>query len=627
MHELSWLPEPQADFNEKCSQLGDGSLSIGSLRALVNSKLSLNQSNRLFREINKLPPGELEKIKSEFSLFKLGLVSNSTVDLFIPSFFTSALRHGIFIEVITADFGQIIQEALDSDSLINQSGIDAVLLALDYRAFPFAANSVAMAAPGQGSADALEYLRTIRDGFHKNSGTVCILQTLVAPPFSLLGNMDAQLDGTLRKEIAEFNAGLILDTKASSDLLLDVGTMANMVGVYEWFDERQWYMSRVPMANKFIALYADHVSRLLAAMRGKSKKCLVLDLDNTLWGGVIGDDGLDGIRIGQGHPIGESFLAIQQYAKELNNLGVILAVCSKNEEEIALQAFKEHPDMLLKDSDFAVFVANWEDKASNIRFIAETLNIGLDSLVFVDDNPAEREIVRTIIPEVTVPELPKDASLIPRTLSAAGFFEMISFTADDAQRSKQYEENAQRRVEFHKAGGVDEYLKSLDMKITFSPFDTLGRKRITQLINKTNQFNLTTKRYTEKEVEAFELSPEHITIQVRLTDRFGDNGMISVMICLQEEDVITIDTWLMSCRVIKRRVEEAICDKLLDEAKDRKARYIRGIFRPTEKNKLVKEHYKALGFTEVESTSEYDVWELDIEQYTSKKPPIEVLGQ
>lgn len=625
MHELPWLPDSTDDFNEMCSRLGEGLLGSAEFKKLVTSNLSINQSNRLFREIKNLPIKPAEKLKSGFTLFKLGLVSNATIDLFVPSLFTSALRHGIFLEVVAADFGQIIQESLDPDSLINQAGLDAILLALDYRAYPLAANSLAIAASGQGSAEALEFIRTIRDGFQDNSGAICILQSLVAPPFSLLGNLDAQMDGMLRKEIAEFNLELISEIKSNSDLLLDVSTMANQVGVYNWFDERQWYLSRVPMANKFIPLYTEHVSRLLAAIRGKSKKCLVLDLDNTLWGGVIGDDGLDGIRIGQGHPIGESFLAIQQYAKELSNMGVILAVCSKNEEEIALQVFNEHPDMLLKRSDFAVFVANWEDKASNIRFIAETLNIGLDSLVFVDDNPAEREIVRTLVTDVAVPELPKDASLIPRTLSAAGYFEMISFTADDVQRNKQYAENAQRRVEFNKASGVDEYLQSLDMKISINAFDILGRKRITQLINKTNQFNLTTKRYTEKEVEAFELSPEHLTIQARLTDRFGDNGMICVLIGVQNEDVIMIDTWLMSCRVIKRKVEDMICDLLLDEARKRKVKYIRGVYCPTDKNKLVKEHYKKLGFKELESCEEHDLWELEVEQYTYKKPPIGML--
>jgi len=625
MHELPWLPSTLPDFNERCSHIADSENLIDEVRLLANCCISINQSNRLARAINKLTDENRNKLSGAFSPFKLGLVSNATMDLFVPSFIVSALRKGILLDVITADFGQIAQEAFDPESVLNRAKPDAVLLALDYRAYSFSANALAMSNADCDSQEALGFLKNVRNAFMQNSGVICITQTLASPPFALAGSFDLQKDGMIRKEIQKFNTGLIEDLNTTSDILMDVSSLANQVGANDWFDERQWYMSKVPIANRFIPLYADYLSRQIAALRGKNKKCLVLDLDNTLWGGVIGDDGLDGIKIGQGNPIGEAHLAIQQYAAELKKLGVILAVCSKNEPDIAREPFRKHPDMLLKEKDFAVFVANWEDKASNIREIANMLNIGLDSLVFVDDNPAEREIVRTLVPEVAVPELPQDPSLIPRTLSAAGYFDIINLTSDDIKRSAQYAENVQREQIRQKSGSVDAYLASLDMKIAFSEFDELGRKRITQLINKTNQFNLTTKRYTEVEVRHFEKSNDAYTMQARLVDRFGDNGMISVIICKDVDDCWEIDTWLMSCRVIKRRVEESMCDRLVDAARKKGITKLRGIYRPTEKNKLVKEHYKGLGFSLVNTEHDEDIWELNISDYKQKNPPISII--
>jgi FkbH-like protein len=546
------------------------------------------------------------------------------MDLMLPSMVTAALRIGIDLEVIAADFGQAAQEAFDPSSKLNQSNLDAVLLALDYRAYSFPVNKPGYSGENDAGLDAFDYLQQIRESFALNGKTICIVQTLACPPYDLSGNLDAQLDGLLRKSVNTFNSVLTENIKKSADVLFDVATLANAVGTYQWFDERQWYMSRVPMANSYIPLYADCLAKLLAAIRGKSKKCLVLDLDNTLWGGVIGDDGLEGIQIGQGHPVGESFLAIQQWAKSLKTLGIILAVCSKNDKVVALEAFQKHPGMLLKEDDFAVFIANWDDKASNIRKIAEILNIGMDAMVFVDDNPAEREIIRTMIPEISVPELPKDPSQFLRILCAARYFEKIDFTADDAQRNVQYAGNAQRQAMLQKAPNLTDYLISLEMKIHFAPFNETGRKRIVQLINKTNQFNLTTRRYTEADVMGFEKSDCYSTLQVHLQDKFGDNGMISVVICKNAGDCWEIDSWLMSCRVIKRRVEEAVCDTLVTIARSNGIEKIRGFYRPTEKNKLVRNHYQQLGFELISSNDSEDIWELEIERYQPMHPPIAI---
>ncbi|SER12240.1 HAD-superfamily phosphatase, subfamily IIIC/FkbH-like domain-containing protein [Nitrosomonas sp. Nm51] len=624
MYDLPWLLAPPDDFNERCAQLKYHKTPADEVHALAKYALSINQSNRLYQAIRKLNANTRSLLAHTLTPFKLGIVSNATMDLMIPSFVMAAIRNGVDLELITTDFGQVAQEAFDPDSKLNQSKPDAVLVALDYRAYPFFGDQSVASVQITPSEKALNYLQQIRESFKQKGGMICIVQTLACPPYEFSGNFDVQLDGILRKSLTEFNRALVDDIKNSPDVLLDVAAIVNMVGACHWFDDRQWYLSRVPMANTYVPLYAEYLTKLIAALRGKSKKCLVLDLDNTLWGGVIGDDGLEGIQIGQGHPVGESFLAVQQWAKTLKDLGVLLAVCSKNDKDIASEAFQRHSGMLLKKNDFAVFVANWEDKASNIRYIAETLNIGLDAIVFVDDNPAEREIIRTMLPEISVPELPKDPSQFLRILCAARYFEKIDFTDDDAQRNAQYSSNVRRQEIQKSAASLDDYLVSLEMHISFAPFDEFGRKRIVQLINKTNQFNLTTRRYTEAEVLQFENNEQSVTLQVHLQDKFGDNGMISVLICKVYKDRWEIETWLMSCRVIKRRVEDAVCDELVARARKSGVSRLRGFYRPTEKNGLVKEHYRRLGFECVGSSDTEDVWDLVVDRYQIKNPPIKV---
>jgi FkbH-like protein len=364
-------------------------------------------------------------------------------------------------------------------------------------------------------------------------------------------------------------------------------------------------MAKLAFDDTCAPLYAEHVARVLGALRGRSRKCLVLDLDNTLWGGVIGDDGLEGLKVGQGDPTGEAHLALQQYALALRARGIVLAVSSKNTDEIARSPFRRHPEMFLKEDHFAVFQANWNDKASNIRAIADELALGLDAMVFLDDNPAERGFVRQALPEVAVPEVPDDPAFFVETLAAAGYFESIAFSDEDRKRSDMYQDNA-RRVELKKqAGDLDAYLASLEMEIEFSSFDPIGRARITQLINKSNQFNLTTRRYTDAEVAAAEHDPDVFTLQVRLKDIFGDNGMISVIICrLEAPGVWAIDTWLMSCRVLGRKVEEMALREILIHAREANVETLIGTYRPSDRNALVREHYQKLGFAKVEERAD-----------------------
>jgi FkbH-like protein len=348
-----------------------------------------------------------------------------------------------------------------------------------------------------------------------------------------------------------------------------------------------------------------------------SYKCLVLDLDNTLWGGVIGDDGLEGIVLGQGNAVGESYVAFQQYAKALTQRGVVLAVCSKNDEANALAPFAQHPEMVLKRNDIAVFTANWQDKASNLRNIAEQLNLGLDSLVFADDNPAERALIRQELPMVAVPEMPEDPADYVETVAAAGYFETIAVTEEDRARAQQYQANAAREAAKSSATDMPAYLRSLEMKLLWRKFDRVGLARITQLLNKTNQFNLTTRRYTEAEVLAILQKPNTLTMQLRLTDRFGDNGIIGLLIGdLNSRKMLVMDTWLMSCRVLGRQVEEATLNVLAEQAKIMGADGIEGVYLPTKKNGMVRDHYQRLGFQQTDSDADGGThWRLPLDSF------------
>jgi FkbH-like protein len=384
-------------------------------------------------------------------------------------------------------------------------------------------------------------------------------------------------------------------------------------------------MAKLPFAQRCVPIYAEHCARLCGALLGKARKCLVLDLDNTLWGGVIGDDGIEGIVLGQGSAVGEAFLAVQQMAIDLRERGVVLAVSSKNNDNVARAVFKDHPDMLIREEHIAVFQANWKDKASNLEAIAQTLNIGIDALVLVDDNPAERAQVRQALPQVAVPELGDDPSLYPRHVFAAGYFEAVAFSAEDRQRAEQYQANAKRVSMQGQARDLKSYLKSLNMVMKVTPFDSVGRARISQLINKSNQFNLTTKRYTEAAVARLEGDADALTFQIRLSDAFGDNGMICVVILERHETDWEIDTWLMSCRVLGRQVEEATLNTIVAAAKQAGGRRLIGTYRPTDRNQMVADHYKKLGFSPVESREDRTtIWALDIASYEPKEVQIHI---
>lgn len=626
--ELEWLPRAPKDFSERLKSLASSDGPVGrELQLLASYSLELNQLTKLAKLIGKVRSEG--KSLDPLVPFRLAVLSNATIDLIVPAMVASAARRGIALEVIQPSYDQVAQEALTPDSKVNQSKPDAVLFGLDYHALPLRLSLGDAEASAATVRGVIGYLQTLRDGIKANSNAMCIFQTFAPPVEVLFGGLDRAVPGTMRNLIDSINRELAEFVLSSGDVLLDVAGIAETVGLATWHNTQQWNMAKFSVSDELVPLYADHAARVLAAIRGKSGKVLVLDLDNTVWGGVIGDDGLEGIKIAQGDAIGEAHLAVQRLALDLRQRGIVLAVSSKNTDEIARTPFEQHPEMLLKLDHIAVFQANWNDKASNIQAIAEELSLGLDSMVFLDDNPVERELVRRLLPQVAVPELPDDPSYYARTLTAGGYFETVTFANEDLKRAGFYQDNAKRASLQKQVGGLDAYLASLDMTITFQPFDATGRTRIVQLINKSNQYNLTTHRYTDPEVAAAENDLEVFTLQVRLADIFGDNGMISVVICRPGQPrVWEIDTWLMSCRVLGRKVEHMVLREILHHARAAGIYKLSGTYRPTDRNKLVIDHYAKLSFTRIaEDAAGLTQWELLVDSAGPEVAPMKVISQ
>lgn len=622
--DLPWLPVPPEDWSERCKALAPEAADAGDqLRQLASYRLDTSKSMALRRAMSRLR--KAGHGLAPLSGFKLGILSANTFDLVLDHLPAAAMRHGVALETVQLPYGMIMQPVLDPASQVYTSGLDAVLVAGDHRWL-----GLDTAVDGKAARSSVDQaLRQIEDllaMLRGNGGPPAIIQTLALPQSPLFGSLDAAVAGSVRSRIAQFNAEVAPLAQKHGAYAVDVAALAAHVGADDWFNPVQWAAYKLPFDAKVGGIYADWIGRVLGAIRGKSAKCLVLDLDNTLWGGVIGDDGMQGIVVGQGNARGEAHLAVQRAALELRGRGIFIAVASKNEDNIAREPFRSHPDMLLRETDIAVFQANWIDKASNLEAIARTLNIGLDSLVFLDDNPAERAQVRRSLPMVRVPELPEDPSWFAWMLNAGGWFEAVTFSAEDMERANMQAQDAQRAKVMTGARDLTEYLTALEMTASFAPFNEQGRQRITQLINKTNQFNLTTTRYTEAQVRAFEQDPSTFTLQVRLADRFGDLGMIAVVICKPLEggsSAWNIDSWLMSCRVLGREVEAATLDVICRHAAERGVKRLLGTYIPTDKNALVAQHYAKLGFTQTATGDRgRTVWEFDVTAYPGKTLPM-----
>jgi FkbH-like protein len=623
---MNWLPL-SADFRHglrSALETPDPATRVEKLAALAQYRLSFLETIQLERALGKVS-GETPG----FALVRLAILASAVVDQLVPAIRVAGLRRRLLIEVHIGQYGQYRQELLDEGSPLYPFNPQIVLFSLTARELvadaPLTATAAELEAMVRSRVDELRGLwRKARETL---KATV-IQQTFLNFADSLFGSYDRLVPGAPARLIANLNDRLSEAAEMDAVLLLDIARASDRDGLDVWFDVTRWLQAKLEIAPQAAPVYGDLLMRVIAAQRGLSKKCLVLDLDNVLWGGVIGDDGLEGIVLGEGSAAGEAHLALQRYAKQLRDRGVILAVCSKNDAATAQAAFYDHPEMVLKRSDIAAFIVNWEDKAANLEQIAAQLNIGLDSLVFVDDNPAERERIRQSLPMVAVPELPADAAQYVRCLSDAGYFEAITFTTEDRQRGEQYARNVSREAFAKSSQSLDDFLRALEMSVLSGPFQEVDFARIAQLINKTNQFNPTTRRHTIEDIRRFATDERYLTLQFRLLDRFGDNGLISAMVLCpttDRKDMFEIDTWVMSCRVFGRQLELEAMNIAVEAARQRDICAFLGAYIPTPRNGVVRELYPTLGFThvsEAEPTVGATQWLLHLPDYVTQQTHI-----
>jgi FkbH-like protein len=525
----------------------------------------------------------------------LGSTTTTQLAQFLDVFL---FAQNIDAEIYEAPYGLLRQEILDPESELYRFRPQFIFLATTRRDLgplppPSATPEEVQEAVERAASESLTLWQTA----HDRTGCQVIQNNFDTPPWRVFGNLESSHTAAPGSFIDQVNRKLARQAPRWVSIH-DLDGFAASVGRWNWGDERFFHLAKLPCAPEHLVPYAHNVAALISARLGRSRKCLVLDLDNTLWGGVIGDDGLAGIAIGQGDAVGEAYVAFQRYAQALSKRGVILAVCSKNEDANAREPFEKHPEMVLRLKDISCFIANWEDKAANIRRIARELNIGLDSLVFVDDNPAERALVRQLIPEVAVPEIPADPADYVRAVEQHRYFEAVAISAEDFKRTEYYSANAQRQQTASNVADLDEFLRSLEMRGWIGSIGEMELDRSVQLIGKSNQFNLTTRRYSAGDIQRMLASPDWITRVVKLVDRFGDNGLISVLLAQQQGDALFIDTWLMSCRVLKRGVEPFLLNHLVEIARERGLSHLAGEYIPTAKNVLVKDHYSELGFNQ-----------------------------
>lgn len=471
-----------------------------------------------------------------------------------------------------------------------------------------------------------ERFQALWEHLHAVYGCPVIQNNFEPPLYRLLGNRDASDHRGRWNYIQRLNQMFYEYADTHQDFYIhDICYEAADYGLERWSDPFYWNMYKYAMCVPAIPYTAFQLARIIKSIFGRNKKVLNLDLDNTLWGGVIGDDGPENIEIGQETSLGQTYAEFQDYLKQHKKLGVLLSVNSKNNEETALSGL-ERADSVLKREDFVVFRANWEPKSHNLYATAEELKLLPESFVFVDDNPAEREIVRQEVPGAAVPEITKVEEYI-RVLDRSGFFEVTNFSEDDLKRNEMYLANEQRNRMQKNFSDYGDYLRSLEMKARIGAFDPAYFSRIAQLTNKSNQFNLTTHRYSQSEIEQIAADPQYLTLCGRLEDKFGDNGVVSIVIGRKEKDVLQIELWLMSCRVLKRDMEYAMMDTLVKQCRDCGIRQIYGYFYPTAKNAMVKDFYALQGFEKLEEDVDGNAkWSFRIpEQYTLKNQVITVM--
>jgi FkbH-like protein len=524
---------------------------------------------------------------------------------------------GLRAQIYEGAFDAIEAESRAADSPMYRWAPDAVIILNSAQALRAVYSRQAAPSDDLPAERAAQMVR-VWDAIQSRCSATILQSTFAMPGESFFGNFDLKVPTSLRSCVTALNAHVVRAARERTGVLIhDVDAVASWVGRRDFFDDKAWDIWKAPCSLDHLPRIAKNIADVLMASRGRVVKCVVADLDNTLWGGVVGDDGLDGIVL-NAHDggIGEGFVRLQLFLKQLRNRGILLAVCSKNDEATALQPFLRHPDMVLKRDDISVFVANWQDKASGIRRVRDELNIGLDSMLFLDDNPFERNLVRELVPEVIVPELPEDPSGVVAYLSQLNLFETTAFSAEDGQRAGQYQREARRRESAVGSASVEDFLRSLEMRITLSRFDAFHLPRISQLMQRSNQFNLCTRRLTEMECRALMENDSYLPLYATLADRFGDHGLICVVVLERTGDTLMIRDWLMSCRVLTRGVEQFVMNHVFEYAVRTGLTQVAGEYVPTAKNAMVQDFFRQFGFSRASAAA--NQWVLDAAAYEAR---------
>lgn len=536
---------------------------------------------------------------------RIGLLGSCTLQFLEPYLRVEGARRGYHLQPILGQFGQFEQELADRESTFLAALPDVVVVFLRPEDV---APDVVYRVPGATALDAtftavVERLAECVRLLRRHSPVPVLVANFAFPAMAPLGVFDGHLPDSLALALARANTRLQERLVEFPDAIVwDYAGLVATCGSAEWTDRRLWALGRVPVAAARQPALASHLVRTIAGVLRKPVKCVVVDLDNTIWGGVLGDDGIGGIQLSDDYP-GSSFKAFQRALLGLVDRGILIAIASKNDPEVVEQAFREHPDMLLRREDVAALRVNWEAKSGNIRDIAAELNLGSDALVFFDDNPVERAEVRANAPEVGVIEVPQDPLLYIPALLDSGFFDQTTLSAEDRARTQLYRENQHRRSLEQRFESVDDFLHRLGMVATIGEADATTLGRIAQLVHKTNQFNLTTRRHTQADLATMAGNPRQVVAWLRLRDQFGDQGLICVAVLDASGDTALVDSFLMSCRVMNRRVEQAMLAYLVEHAKRLGCRRLVGDFIPTRKNAMVKDFYPSFGFAAEATTS------------------------
>ena len=570
---------------------------------------------RTLRELKRLAGEVLSTPKC-----KIAVLGDTATQLLTTAVKGEAVARGLALDIYEAEYNQIERQLLDPTSDLYQ--FDASIVIIFQSTHKLCEYHSLLAADKQElvAEERLAFLTSICENSAFADKKI-IYFNYPEIEDTVFGSYANKVEASFSFQVRKLNYELMLLSKQYPNLFIcDIAGLQNLFGRQFMFSPNVYMSTEMVLSVNALPYVASRVVDIIGAIRGQFKKCLILDLDNTVWGGVIGDDGLEGIELGHGLGIGKAFTEFQMWVKKLKQRGIIICVASKNNEETAKEPFEKHPDMVLTLDDIAVFMANWETKVDNIRAIQGILNIAFDSMVFLDDNPFERNMVRENIPGISVPELPEDPGKYLEYLYSLNLFETASYSQADKDRTKQYQVEAKRVSLAKTFTNEADFLKSLDMVSTVSGFSKFNTPRVAQLSQRSNQFNLRTIRYTEADITSMAENPDVIDLSFTLEDKFGDNGLIAVVIMKkQDAETLFVDTWFMSCRVLKRGMENFTLNTMVECAKKRGYKRIIGEYLPTPKNKMVEQHYSNLGFAPLEVTSEEAKYVLTVDSYQPRE--------